>query len=255
MPYATGQATQLGIPQHSQPDHLPVNGRFEHHYLQPLPDWLPSTQVNRSTPIRSNWSAPATTNQITALHGQIKFLQKALGEEVQSHNQTRTACQHYCENALGWERHHSYALVKIQEMDAVIVSLRQKIPEPESKQPCCRMTEPNVTNQVVSSANMRKEENQLEIKQIGRKMVEPIIEGLIQPVCAISIQIICDFANSPQLTKGERSDLQTTARKPPAPTLSLQPNKRKNFLENKEGIDVKRSRTMAIEHVVTEKRL
>jgi hypothetical protein len=161
---------QAGLPSHSRPDLPSLNGRSEHTFPQTFAHGLPTPQAERPAPPLGNWQAQGPADQISLLHAQVNFLQRTLGEEVQNHNQTRAKLQYYCDSALAWERHYCYGQAQVRDLNAVIFNLQQKVRELEPRLSGRRMAEPMVR---ASTSNDSEERTQPDIKQPGRRMMEP----------------------------------------------------------------------------------
>ncbi len=94
----------------------------------------PNILIDRSgSASLGNWQAPVHVDQVTLQHAQISFLQKSLGEEVQSHNDTRVSRQNYRDASLGWERNYYSVQTQLSELNSVVAALRERVQDAEMK--------------------------------------------------------------------------------------------------------------------------
>jgi hypothetical protein len=128
--------------------------------LPPTSQQTPSDGL-QGTQILTHWQAPAPMDQISVLQGQLNFVQKALTEEVHTHNQTRASRQYYRDATLQWERQYYAMQAQVRDQNAVTRSLQQRLQELEAiKLSGRRMAEPMVKPQSMSMLNNPMESTQ-----------------------------------------------------------------------------------------------
>jgi len=136
------EGMQSGLVPRSLSEGPPLHSRYPPTSQQTPSDGLPGTQI------LAHWQEPAPMDQLSVLQGQIAFLQKALTEEVNSHNQIRASRQFYRDATLNWERQYCTIQVQVRDQNAVIGRLKQRVQELEAMFAGRRMAEPIKTQSV-----------------------------------------------------------------------------------------------------------